>query len=59
MTLEEDSGYTTIETRRHISRVRIFSKDGVFDLEKLKGELIMQIRVLHKEQPLLLLLDFA
>ena len=33
MTLEEDSGYTTIETRRHISRVRIFSKDGVFDLE--------------------------
>lgn len=33
MTLEEDSGYTTIETRRHISRVRIFSRDGVFDLE--------------------------
>lgn len=33
MALEEDNGTMTIETKRHVSRVRIFSKDGVFDLE--------------------------
>ncbi len=33
ISLEEDNTVTTIQTKRHVSRVRIFSKDGVFDLE--------------------------